>query len=81
MSLFPDGDSTDDKILTLQDDRYWILVTHDVVAVVDMILDEKRCFPHFEDLFGLPDFTYKYPEYALDQKSKKIPTNTLGNLE
>ena len=42
MSLFPDGDSTDDKILTLQDDRYWILATHDVVVVVDMILDDNN---------------------------------------
>ena len=42
MSLFPEGDSTDDKILNLQDDRYWILVTHDVVVVVDMILDDNN---------------------------------------
>ena len=32
--------------------------------------NEKRCFPHFGDLFGLADFTHKYPEYALDQKSE-----------
>ena len=42
MSLFPDGDSTDDKIPTLQDERYWILVTQDVVVVVDMILDDNN---------------------------------------
>ena len=42
VSLLHDGDSTDDKILTHQDERYWILVTHDVVVVVNMILDDNN---------------------------------------